>query len=54
MPKGQSGVRQTGYQSRGHFENSLLTKPMKHRARQAELKNNQYPSEDAEFNLGLH
>lgn len=54
MPKGQSGVRQTGYQSRTHFETSLLTKPMKSRAREAELKNNQFPSDDAEFNLGLH
>lgn len=53
MPKGQSGVRRTGYQSRTHFESSFLTKPMKSRAREAELKNNQFPSDDAEFNLGL-
>ncbi len=54
MPKGQSGVRQTGYQSRTYFETSLLTRLIKSRARTAEIKNNQYPSEDAEFNLGLH
>ncbi|MBL7545253.1 MAG: SDR family oxidoreductase [Bdellovibrionaceae bacterium] len=54
MPKGQSGVRQTGYQSRKLFENSILTRPFRQVARKAEARNNQHPSHDAEFNLGLH
>lgn len=54
MPRGQSGVRQTGHQSRALFDSSLLMSPLKKTVQEAEKDNNQTPSTDAEFNLGLH
>lgn len=54
MPKGQSGVRQTGAQSRALFDKSILTWPLKGRAQRAQEAHNQFPSDDAEFNMGLH
>lgn len=54
LPKGQSGVRQTGHQSRSLFDRLLLTRPLKSVARKAEKENNQMASTDAEFNLGVH
>ncbi len=54
MPQGQSKIRQTGAESRALFNKSLLTRPLKNRSRRAEEKYNQTPSDDAEFNMGLH
>jgi short-subunit dehydrogenase len=54
MPAGNSEMRRTGYQSRAHFEKSILTRPFMMRARAAEVRYNQSPSEDAEFNMGLN
>lgn len=54
MPQGQSKIRQTGAESRALFDKSLLTRPLKNRSRRAEEKYNQTPSDDAEFNMGLH
>ncbi len=54
MPRGQSGVRQTGHQSRALFDSSIVTRPLKGIAKRAQEDNNQTPSTDAEFNMGLH
>lgn len=54
MPKGNSGVRQTGHQSRYLFDKWILTRPFRVIARNAEEKNNQTPGNDAEFNMGIN
>lgn len=54
MPNGTSRVRKTGAQSRALFDEMTLTKPLQKAAHKAEADYNQSPSENADFNMGLH
>jgi short-subunit dehydrogenase len=54
LPKGDSKVHKTGYESSREFKKSILLKPIQAKAEKAEDMFNQFPKEDADFNMGIH
>lgn len=54
LPKGDSKIRKTGFESSRSFKKSLLLKPIQARAEKAEDMYNQTPKTDADYNMGIH
>lgn len=54
LPKGDSMVRRTGFESSNEFKKSLLLKPLQAQAEKSEEMYNQVPSDDADSKLGIH